>query len=121
PAAVSSCVGMRMFGAIPSLPPFLQGATGASASTSGLLIVPIMLGLLTSSIIAGQIITRTGRYRRFPIIGMAVTATAMYLLSTLDTTSSRLESGPYLAPLGPRLRLGPHIPLPPTPNQAPAP
>jgi MFS family permease len=75
-------------------------ANGASASNSGLLLVPLMGGLLISSIIAGQIISRTGRYRRFPIAGMAVTALGLYLLSTLDTTSTRWESGCYMALLG---------------------
>ena len=99
-AAVSLIVGMAMFGAITYLPTFLQVANGASASNSGLLLVPLMGGLLTASIIAGQIITRTGRYRMFPIIGMAVTTVGMYLLSTLDTQSTRLESGAYMVLLG---------------------
>ena len=118
-AAVSFVVGMTMFGAITYLPTFLQVANGASASNSGLLIVPIMLGLLTSSIIAGQIITRTGRYRRFPIIGMAVTAVAMYLLSTLDTTSSRLESSLYMALLGAGIGMVLQILILATQNEAP--
>jgi len=98
--AVSFVVGMAMFGAITYLPTFLQVANGASASNSGLLLVPLMGGLLTTSIFAGRIITRTGRYRRFPIIGMAVTTVALYLLSTLDTGSTRWESGFYMALLG---------------------
>jgi hypothetical protein len=98
--AVSFVVGMAMFGAITYLPTFLQVANGASASNSGLLLVPLMGGLLVSSITAGQIISRTGRYRRFPIAGMAVTTLGLYLLSTLDTGSTRWESGLYMAVLG---------------------
>ena len=99
-AAVSLLVGMAMFGAITYLPTFLQVANGASASNSGLLLVPLMGGMLIASISAGQIISRTGRYRHFPIIGMAVMSVGMYLLSTLDTGSTRLESGAYMVVLG---------------------
>ena len=98
--SVSFVVGMAMFGAITYLPTFLQVANGASASNSGLLLVPLMGGLLTTSIFAGRIITRTGHYRRFPIAGMAITTVALYLLSTLDTGSTRWESGFYMALLG---------------------
>jgi len=99
-SSVSLLIGMAMFGAITYLPTFLQVANGASASNSGLLLVPLMGGLLTASIISGQIISRTGRYRIFPVIGMAVTTVGMFLLSTLDTQSSRLESGAYMVLLG---------------------
>jgi EmrB/QacA subfamily drug resistance transporter len=98
--AVSFVVGAAMFGAITYLPTFLQVANGASASNSGLLLVPIMGGLLTASIIAGQLTSRTGRYRRFPILGMGLASVAVYLLSTLDVGSSRWESGLYMALFG---------------------
>ena len=63
-------VGVVMFGAITYLPTFLQIANGASASNSGLLLVPLIFGIFGSSIVAGQIISRTGRYRIFPIVGI---------------------------------------------------
>src|SRR4029453_17100842 len=112
-------IGAALFGAITYLPTFLQVANGASASNSGLLLVPIMGGLLVASIAAGQIITRTGRYRRFPIVGMAVTALAMFLLSTLDTTSSRWESGAYMALLGAGVGMVMQILVLATQNEAP--
>jgi EmrB/QacA subfamily drug resistance transporter len=118
--AVSFVVGMAMFGAITYLPTFLQVANGASASNSGLLLVPLMGGLLTTSIIAGRIITRTGRYRRFPIAGMAVTSVALYLLSTLDTGSSRWESGIYMALLGAGIGMVMQILVLAVQNEAPA-
>ncbi|HEY2997303.1 MAG TPA: MDR family MFS transporter [Acidimicrobiales bacterium] len=118
-AAVSFVIGAALFGAITYLPTFLQVANGASASNSGLLLVPIMGGLLVASIAAGQIITRTGRYRRFPIVGMAVTALAMFLLSTLDTTSSRWESGAYMALLGAGVGMVMQILVLATQNEAP--
>src|SRR5690606_5654359 len=99
-SAVSFIVGAAMFGAVTYIPTFLQVANGASASNSGLLLVPIMGGLLTASIVAGQIISRTGRYRAFPILGMAVASAGMYLLSTLGTGSSRWESALYMVVLG---------------------
>jgi MFS family permease len=99
-AAVSLLVGMAMFGAITYLPTFLQVANGASASNSGLLLVPLMGGLLVASIVSGQIISRTGRYRVFPILGMALTTVGMYLLSTLGAGSSRVESSVYMVLLG---------------------
>jgi EmrB/QacA subfamily drug resistance transporter len=116
---VSFVVGMALFGAITYLPTFLQVANGASASNSGLLLVPMMVGLLITSIIAGQIITRTGRYRRFPIAGMAVSSVAMYLLSTLDTGSSRWESGLYMALLGAGIGMVMQILILATQNEAP--
>jgi EmrB/QacA subfamily drug resistance transporter len=118
-SAVSFIVGIAMFGAITYLPTFLQVANGASASNSGLLLVPLMGGLLITSIIAGQIITRTGRYRRFPIAGMAVSSVAMYLLSTLDTGSSRWESGLYMALLGAGIGMVMQILILATQNEAP--
>jgi MFS family permease len=97
---ILAIVGLAMFGAIAYLPTFLQIANGASASNAGLLLVPLMFGVFGSSIVAGQIISRTGRYRFFPIVGTAVAAVGMYLLSTLGTESSRFESGLYMAILG---------------------
>jgi EmrB/QacA subfamily drug resistance transporter len=118
-SAVSFIVGIAMFGAITYLPTFLQVANGASATNSGLLLVPLMGGLLTASIIAGQIITRTGRYRRFPIAGMALTVVAMFLLSTLDVTSTRWESGFYMVLLGAGIGMVMQILVLATQNEAP--
>jgi EmrB/QacA subfamily drug resistance transporter len=98
--AVSFVVGIAMYGGTTYLPTFLQIANGASASNSGLLLVPLLLGLVGSSMVAGQVVTRTGRYRVLPIIGMAVATVGMYLLSTLDTDSSNLESAAYMVVFG---------------------
>jgi EmrB/QacA subfamily drug resistance transporter len=117
---VSFVVGAAMFGAITYLPTFLQVANGASASNSGLLLVPVMGGLLASSIIAGQVVSRTGRYRRFPVAGMALSVVAVYLLSTLGTGSSRWESGLYMALFGAGLGLVLQILVLATQNEAPA-
>jgi EmrB/QacA subfamily drug resistance transporter len=116
---VSLIVGVAMYGAITYLPTFLQVANGASASNSGLLIVPVMAGLLSASITAGQIITRTGRYRVFPILGMAVASLGLFLLSTLDVGSSRWESGVYMFVLGAGIGLVMQVMVLATQNEAP--
>jgi EmrB/QacA subfamily drug resistance transporter len=119
-AAVSLLVGMAMFGAITYLPTFLQVANGVSASNSGLLLVPLMGGLLVASIVSGQIISRTGRYRVFPILGMALTTVGMYLLSTLGTGSSRVESSVYMVLLGAGMGMVIQVLVLAVQNEAPA-
>jgi EmrB/QacA subfamily drug resistance transporter len=98
--AVSFVVGIAMYGSTTYLPTFLQIANGASASNSGLLLVPLLIGLVGASTLAGQVVTRTGRYRVFPIAGMAMGAVGMYLLSTLGPDSSSLRSATYMVVLG---------------------
>jgi EmrB/QacA subfamily drug resistance transporter len=119
-SAVSLVVGVAMYGAATYLPTLLQVANGASASDSGLLMAPLMLGLLGASTLSGQIITRTGRYRRFPIIGMALATTGMFLLSTLSTESSRWESGVFMALLGVGLGFTMQVMVLATQNETPA-
>ncbi len=88
-SGVGFIVGFALFGAVTYLPLFLQVVKGASPTGSGLQLVPMMGGLLITSIASGQIITRTGRYKPFPITGTAVMTLGLYLLSTLDTASSQ--------------------------------
>ena len=99
-SGVSLLVGVAMFGAISFLPLFLQVAGGISPTNSGLLLVPMSLGLLGASIFAGQVVSRTGRYRILPITGTAVAAFGMLLLSTMGPGTSRLVSGVYMVVLG---------------------
>lgn len=117
---VSLVLGVAMFGTITYLPTFLQVANGVSASNSGLLLVPLMGGLLAASVTAGQVITRTGRYRVFPIVGMAMATVAMFLLSTLGTDSTRWESGAYMALLGAGIGFTMQVMVLATQNEAPA-
>lgn len=93
-------IGCAMFGAIVFLPLFLQVVTGASATNSGLLLLPLMAGLMATSIGSGRVITRTGRYRAWPIAGMGLSALGMGLLSTMDLDTGRLESSLYMLVLG---------------------
>jgi len=99
-SGIGLMIGMAMFGVISFLPLFLQTVNGASATDSGLLLAPLMLGLLASSILAGRSVTKTGRYRRFPIAGCAITGVGMFLLSTLGPGSSRWESGAFMVVCG---------------------
>jgi len=93
-------VGLAMFGAIFFMPLYLQTVGGASAENSGLLILPLMLGLMTSSITSGRIITRTGKYKIFPVFGTAIMTVGLYLMSTMRVGTPRLESSLYMVILG---------------------
>ena len=87
-SVVGFIVGFAMFGAITYLPAFFQVVRGISPTISGLYLLPLMVGLLTVSITSGQIISRTGKYRFFPIAGSAVMTVGLYLLSLMGVTSA---------------------------------
>ncbi|MGH3098175.1 MAG: MFS transporter [Streptosporangiales bacterium] len=93
-------VGIAMFGAVSYLPTYLQLSLGASATKSGILMLPLMGGLMFSAVITGQTISRTGRYKPFPIIGAGIASVGMYLLSLLDASTTRGESSLYMVVLG---------------------
>ncbi len=97
---VGAVVGVALFGAASYLPTYLQMVDGASATESGLLMLPMMLGIVGGSIVSGQLITRTGRYRIYPIVGSAVSVVGMWLLSGLEVGTSRLEYSLWQAVLG---------------------
>ncbi|WP_405939701.1 MFS transporter [Streptomyces sp. NBC_00726] len=99
-ALVGAVVGVALFGAASYLPTFLQMVDGATATESGLLMLPMMGGIVGASVISGQLISRTGRYRVYPIAGSAVSAVGMWLLSRLETDTPRLEYSIAQAVLG---------------------
>ncbi|SEK33086.1 MDR family MFS transporter [Nonomuraea pusilla] len=99
-SVVGFVVGFGMFGALTYLPLFLQVVHRVSPTVSGLYLLPMMAGMLTMSIVSGQIITRTGKYRYLPIAGTGVATGGMLLLSTMDEHSSLLAMGAYLLVLG---------------------
>ncbi|TDI20169.1 MAG: DHA2 family efflux MFS transporter permease subunit [Acidobacteria bacterium] len=99
-AGLGFLIGCGMFGGIIFLPLFLQIVTGASATNSGLLMLPLMGGLMTASITSGRIISRTGRYKVWPVTGMAVAAAGMFLLSLMGPDTTRLESSFCMLVLG---------------------
>ena len=82
-SAIGFIVGLALFGAITYLPLYLQIVKGHSPTGSGLTLTPLMAGLLVTSILSGQLISRYGRYKPFPIVGTAIMAVALYLLSRL--------------------------------------
>jgi len=86
-AAVGFLIGIAMFGGIVYLPVYLQVARGTSPTMAGLQLLPLMTGLLIASITSGRLISRIGRYKPFPIIGTALAAIGMTLLSQLGIDS----------------------------------
>ncbi|MFJ2745798.1 MFS transporter [Streptomyces sp. NPDC087440] len=97
---VGAVVGVALFGAASYLPTFLQMVDGASATESGLLMLPMMGGVVVASIVSGQLISRTGHYRVYPILGSALSALGMWLLSRLEADTSQLEYSLWMAVLG---------------------
>ncbi|GII85717.1 hypothetical protein Ssi03_37070 [Sphaerisporangium siamense] len=96
PAAVSVFVGIGMFAMIAYLPTFLQMVNGASATQSGLLMLPMVAGMTITSIGSGRIISSTGRYRLFPILGLALLVVGLVLLSRMTAGSSMVLNGVYM-------------------------
>ena len=97
---LSMVLGAAMFGAMTFLPLFLQVVTGASPTRSGLLLLPMMGGVLTGSTFSGQMTSRTGRYKIFPLYGTALAIVGMTILSRLDADSGRLHSSLGMLVLG---------------------
>lgn len=93
-------VGVAMFGGIVFLPLFLQAVIGVSPTHSGLLLVPLMAGLLFSSIASGRRISRHGRYKRYPIAGMAIASVGLYLLSTMGPATGLVTASTHMLVLG---------------------
>ncbi|MEV8093740.1 MDR family MFS transporter [Kitasatospora sp. NPDC085879] len=99
-SVIGFIVGFAMFGAVTFLPLYQQTVQGASATNSGLLLMPMMFGMLVISLVVGQAITKTGKYRIYPIVGTAVMAGGSLLLSTLGTDTSRFTSACWMVVLG---------------------
>jgi EmrB/QacA subfamily drug resistance transporter len=93
-------VGFAMFGAITFLPLFFQTVNGAGPTTSGLRLVPMMAGLVLTSIGSGQIISRIGRYKPFPVAGTAIVTLGFVLLSTMGPGTSSLHAALNLFVVG---------------------
>ncbi|MFI7213880.1 MDR family MFS transporter [Micromonospora maritima] len=99
-SVIGFLLGFAMFGAMNFLPLYQQTVQGASATNSGLLLLPLMFGMLVVSLVVGRTITKTGRYRAFPIVGGVVMALGMGLLSLLDLDTSKTQSSLYMVVLG---------------------
>jgi EmrB/QacA subfamily drug resistance transporter len=98
-----------MFGSILYIPVFYQSVLGKSATNSGLILLPLMAGLVAGSIASGQIVARTGKYRLMGLLGFSLAAIGMYLLSHISITSTSTSVALDMVVLG--LGLGPSLPL----------
>ncbi|OBE92885.1 MFS transporter [Mycolicibacterium elephantis] len=97
---LSFIVGFAMLGALTFLPTYMQFVDGVSATESGLRTLPMVLGLLLTSIGSGAVVGRTGRYKVFPVVGTAVMVAGFVLLSRMDADTSVLVQSLYLFVLG---------------------
>lgn len=97
---VGLVIGVALFGAASYLPTFLQMVDGASATESGLLMLPMMGGIVGASVVSGQLISHTGRYKVYPILGGALSVVGMWLLSRLEVDTPRLHYSIWMAVLG---------------------
>ena len=93
-------VGFAMLGALTFLPTFMQFVDGVSATTSGLRTLPMVAGMLITSIGSGNIVGRTGRYKVFPVAGTAIMAVAFLLLSGMDAATPTWQQSAFLFVLG---------------------
>jgi EmrB/QacA subfamily drug resistance transporter len=99
-SAIGLIIGFALFGSVTYLPVFLQVVKGASPTTSGLELLPMMAGLLGSSIVSGQLISRTGRYRIFPILGTLIAAGSLAMLSRVSPETSMYTTAFTMLGLG---------------------
>ncbi|USQ84297.1 MFS transporter [Streptomyces phaeoluteigriseus] len=97
---VGLVIGVALFGAASYLPTFLQMVDGASATESGLLMLPMMGGIVITSVVSGLLITHTGRYRIYPVAGGALAVLGMWLLSRLEADTPRPHYSVWMAVLG---------------------
>lgn len=93
-------VGMAMFGGMMTLPLYMQIVHGADPMESGLMMLPLVAGMMGASIVSGQLISRTGRVREFPILGTAISAVGLFLLWTIDADTSLTLVMAYMLVLG---------------------
>ena len=99
-AVVGLIVGFALFGSVTYFPLYLQVVKGVSPTTSGMQMVPMMGGMLVTSIMSGQLISRTGRYKIFPVVGTAVMTVGLFLLSRLTPQSTDATASLLMLVLG---------------------
>ncbi|HUJ35058.1 MAG TPA: DHA2 family efflux MFS transporter permease subunit [Solirubrobacteraceae bacterium] len=99
-SAVGFIIGLALFGSVTYLPLYLQVVKGHSPTESGLLLLPLMGGLLVTSILSGNLISRFGRYRFFPIVGTALMAVGLFLLARLTVTTSPVTASLFMLVMG---------------------
>jgi EmrB/QacA subfamily drug resistance transporter len=97
---LSFLIGIVMFGALIFLPQYQQIIRGDSATKSGLMLLPLVAGLMTASIVSGRLISKFGKYRKFPIIGTLIVILAFWLFSHITASTNRAVLGIWMAVLG---------------------
>ncbi|MDN3249629.1 EmrB/QacA subfamily drug resistance transporter [Streptomyces sp. DSM 42143] len=97
---LSFIVGFAMLGALTYLPTYLQYVDGDSATVSGVRTLPMVAGLLIASVFSGSVVSRTGRYRLFPIVGTLVMGVGLYLMSLMDPSTGAWLESLYMFVLG---------------------
>jgi EmrB/QacA subfamily drug resistance transporter len=107
--AVGFAAGMSLYGALTYIPLYLQVVKGASPTSSGLQLLPLMAGITVASLTSGRLTVRFGRYKVFPIVGTGLCLTGMLLLSRLATGTSTVAVDVYMAVVG--LGLGLVLPM----------
>ena len=93
-------IGVVMLGALSYMPTYIQMVHGMSPTKAGLMMIPMVLGMMPTSIILGFVVSRTGRYKWYPVIGMAITAVGLFLLGGLESHDSLLHLGLVLYVFG---------------------
>jgi EmrB/QacA subfamily drug resistance transporter len=96
----SFIVGIGMFGGMASIPLYLQIVKNASPTKAGLLILPMVAGIMASSMLAGQVTARTGRYRKFPVIGSALLVVGLFLMSQVGADTALWQTDIYMLIFG---------------------
>ena len=99
-SVVGLIVGFALFGSVTYFPLYLQVVKGVSPTGSGMQMVPMMGGMLVTSILSGQLISRTGRYKIFPVLGTAVMTVGLFLLSRLTPQSTNATASLLMLILG---------------------
>jgi EmrB/QacA subfamily drug resistance transporter len=99
-AVMTVAAGANLFGASLYLPLFQQTVQGASAANSGLLLLPMLIPVVVVSQVAGKVMSATGRYKIFPVLGTAFSVAGMFLLSTMDVDTSRFVTCCYMVLVG---------------------
>jgi EmrB/QacA subfamily drug resistance transporter len=99
-SVIGFLVGLVMFGAMIYLPLYLQTVHGATPTSSGLQMLPVVIGMLIAFNVSGQLTSRRGRYKVFPILGCALTAVGLFLLSSMQVTTPLLVSASYMFVVG---------------------
>ncbi len=98
--SVNVLIGLGMFGALSTLPLYLQLVKGATPTESGLLLIPMMVGIMGGSVLSGQLTSKTGRYKIFPVIGTAILAVTFFLMLTVTVDTSYLVLDVYFLGIG---------------------